>query len=120
MKNSDSIFIRQLEVSAFVGVYDHEKAERQPIMVDLELGVDLSLAAISNDLNDTVDYAKVADTVVNVAQSQHYELIEHLAQHCFDALFDRFQVEWISIRIAKPHAIKNAQVSGIQMLRHRA
>lgn len=119
MKNSDSIFIQRLEVAAYVGVYDHEKEACQPVYFDLELGVDLSAAALSNDLDDTVDYAAVSDTVIMTAQAKHYELIEHLADHCFKVLFDQFPVDWISIKISKPDAIKAAEVSGIQMMRNR-
>ena len=38
----DTIFIREFRVDAWVGIYDWEKAIRQPVILDLELASDVA------------------------------------------------------------------------------
>ena len=62
------------------GVLPEEKVRAQPFEVNLELSVDLSAAGESDDLNDTVSYADVIDSVERVITHERFELLERLAQ----------------------------------------
>ena len=62
------------------GVLPEEKVRAQPFEVHLELSVDLSVAGESDDLNDTVSYADVIDSVERVITHERFELLERLAQ----------------------------------------
>ena len=61
------------------GVLASERANGQPFLVDVELGVDTRRAAKSDDLSDTVDYAGLADRVVALVEGEPVNLIETLA-----------------------------------------
>ncbi len=76
----DLIQLRGLRVVGTHGVLPEEKQRPQPFEIDLDLLVDLSVAALSDRLADTVDYAGVADSAAAiVAGSTSYELLEALA-----------------------------------------
>ena len=75
----DRIFLRGMRFMACHGALPHEQEIPQPFEVDVELGLDLRAAGESDDLNDTVNYAKVYHTVSSIVKGASKELIESLA-----------------------------------------
>jgi dihydroneopterin aldolase len=74
------IEVRGLRVVGTHGVLDEERARPQPFEVDLDLGVDLALAARTDRLEDTVDYGAVVEaTAAVVAGPRSFALLEALA-----------------------------------------
>lgn len=76
---SDVILLNGMAVEALIGVYDWERVAPRPLMLDLALSVDLSAAARSDDVQDTVDYAAVAACVTAVCAREQPQLLEALA-----------------------------------------
>lgn len=78
--SGDRIQLRGLRVLGTHGVLPEEKGRDQPFEIDLDLSVDLALAAASDRLADTVDYGGIADTVAGIVSGPtSYELLEALA-----------------------------------------
>lgn len=74
-----SIRLQGIRVEACHGVLAEEHTRPQPFLVDLDLELDLSVAARSDELAATVDYARAAAAVVAVLEGPHRDLIESLA-----------------------------------------
>lgn len=62
------------------GVFPHELVVAQEFSVDVELGLDLSHPAKTDQLCDTVDYGQVADLVQSIMDGPSYHLLEALAR----------------------------------------
>ncbi|MFM8304414.1 MAG: dihydroneopterin aldolase, partial [Actinomycetota bacterium] len=75
----DRILITGLRELGVHGVLPEEKTRPQPFEVDVELEVDLAPAGASDDLDDTVDYGALCESVSRVVSSERYDLIERLA-----------------------------------------
>ncbi len=75
----DRILISGLREMGVHGVLPEEQVRPQPFEVDIELQVDVSTAGASDDLEDTVDYGAVCESVRRVVASDHYQLLERLA-----------------------------------------
>ncbi len=76
----DLIQLRGLRLLGVHGVLPEEKDRAQPFELDLDLSVDLGLAAASDRLADTVDYASVAESAAAIVSGPaSYELLEALA-----------------------------------------
>lgn len=86
------------------GVSDAERAEPQPFEVDLALRLDLSAAAASDDLADTVDYAAAFDVVRRVVEGRSFHLLEALGGAIVDAVLAAFPVDEAEVRVRKPKA----------------
>jgi dihydroneopterin aldolase len=67
------------------GVYQYERDESHPFVVDVILDVDTHPAAESDRLTDTIDYGVIASTVVGIVEGEAVDLIETLAQRIADA-----------------------------------
>lgn len=101
----DTIHIKGLRLFAYHGVGAEEKRDGQTFVLDMTLKADLSRARRSDDLEDTVNYAAVCQTVRDAFTAQSFDLIERAAQQAVDAVLDGYpQVEEITLVLKKPEA----------------
>ena len=83
------IFIEGLEVPTLIGVYDWERTQNTVLIVDLLIDADLSAAMQSDDVEHTIDYAAVAETVKQVGIDSSFELLEAFANAIINAVATR-------------------------------
>lgn len=116
----DIILVEGLKVDTVIGCFAWERQIHQPLLLDLTIYYDLSNAAVSDDLQDTINYAQICDLSVEVIQIAKPQLIEHAAQLVLEKLFKTFDgIEKISITIRKPAIIAQANSVGIRLERQR-
>jgi 7,8-dihydroneopterin aldolase/epimerase/oxygenase len=101
---ADRIEIAGLRVHGHHGVFDHERRAGQPFVVDVVLEADLSAAAASDELGDTVDYGTLAQRLAHEVAATRFDLIERLAGHLLDVVLEDPMVRAAEVRIAKPEA----------------
>ncbi len=117
---STKIIIKGLEVLASIGVHPHEHESTQPIIIDIELDMGAMPTPEDDRLEETLDYALVADKAAELAQEAHVQLVETLAGRIAKwALTADARVQVCSVRIAKPHALINAQTAGVEYILQR-
>ena len=115
---SDVVFVKGLKVEAVIGVYDWERAITQPLLIDIVLETDISRAAVSDDVDDALNYKAVCDDVSEWCQDIKAKLLEHLAGQIADKLLEKYACHKVTLSIAKPTAIKQADAVGVQITRH--
>jgi len=109
----------------FHGYHGLTKLERQVgvrCSIDVELRVDLTAAAASDDLHDTIDYRKVHALVLEMGQDGgSFHLIEALAGNIADAILERFPVPGVTVRVRKETPVLNGIVDyvGAEVTRDR-
>ena len=102
---SDTIFITGVVIHARHGVMEHETEVGQRFVIDLELTADLSEAARTDHLSDTVSYASVVATATAAFKNTNYKLLERAAGAVADAIFAAFaRIDAVKITVHKPHA----------------
>ena len=119
---TDRIFISGLSLHAYHGVMPHEAKVGQTFTIDLELDIDLSEAARTDKVVDTVSYDKVVDCASEAFCGQRFRLIEAAAGRVADAVLAAFaRVQAIKVTIHKPHAPIAATFDdvGVVLLRGR-
>jgi dihydroneopterin aldolase len=119
---SDRIFIEGLSLHAYHGVMPHEAKVGQSFSIDLDLEIDLSAAARSDKVMDTVSYDKVVECASGAFSSQRFRLIETAAGRVADAVLAAFpRVNSVRVTIHKPHAPIAATFSdvGVTLMRKR-
>ena len=101
----DHIQIKELEVFANHGVLKQENELGQKFVVSVDLTVDTSKAAESDDIEDAVNYVEVAELIHSETKRNTFQLIEHLAGHLAEQILLTFPlVNSLSLRIDKPWA----------------
>ncbi len=115
----DTVFIEALHIETIIGIHAFEQNAPRPLILDLELGVDIREAAASDRIRDAVDYSAVADEIIKLAASRRFQLIETLAETIARKVFERFPITTLRLSIGKPGAIDTAKTVGVRIERRR-
>lgn len=99
------IEIKGIKAYGFHGVFANEREIGQEFFVDVAARLDLSKAANSDDLNDSVDYGAIAKTVEAQVKGEPCNLIEKLAGRIGEELIAQFnKLDSVTITVHKPSA----------------
>ena len=85
---ADRIELRGLRVRGNHGVFEHERRDGQEFVIDVTLWLDLSRAAQTDDLADTVDYGALAQRAHDVVAGPARDLIETVGAEIADGVMD--------------------------------
>jgi dihydroneopterin aldolase len=99
---SDRIVLRNMRFEGRHGYYDHELTTPQPFEVDVELVLNLQPAGIDDDLDKTVDYARVYEATRQIVESTSFRLLEALAEAITHEILANFPITEVGVRIRKP------------------
>jgi dihydroneopterin aldolase len=116
----DTIFIHALKCEAIIGIFDWERQVRQTVLLDLEFSADIRKAALSDSIDDTLNYKKVAKRVLSFVEASSYHLVETLAEQLAMLLLEEFGLDWVKIVLSKPGAVRSSRDVGVTVLRDRA
>lgn len=110
--------LRGLQFDALIGVLPQELDTPQPIEVDIDLHVDVTAAAASDDLADVVDYGGVCDAAVAAATAGHTGLLERLATVVAEAVLavdPRISAAEVVVRKLRPPVVHRLRTSGVRV-----
>jgi dihydroneopterin aldolase len=109
----DIIFLHDLKVETVIGIWEWERRIRQSVVIDLDMAADVSKAAGTDSVDDTLDYKLVAKRVQQFVADSEFQLVETLAERIGEIVTGEFDVPWVRVRVAKPGAIRGAQDVGV-------
>jgi dihydroneopterin aldolase len=117
----DTIFIRQLRLQAWIGLYRHEKIAPQTIELDLEIALPAGDAVFkTRKVADTIDYSVVVEHIRALLAKERFGLVENLAERVADLLLQDFKSPRVKVSVAKLGALREAQRVGVTLERSRA
>jgi dihydroneopterin aldolase len=111
----DELALTGLECWGHHGVFEHERRDGQPFVVDLVLGVDTTAAAASDDLSATVDYGSLALAVKAAVENDPVDLIETLSHRIAEVCLLDHRVEWVRVTVHKPDAPIDAKFHDVAL-----
>ena len=109
----DKIFLHALKAEAIIGIYDWERQVKQTIIVDLEMNGTIRKAALSDSIDDTLNYKKVAKRVLAFIEASQYHLVETLTEQIAMLLLSEFSLSWVRVSLSKPGAVRNSRDVGV-------
>jgi dihydroneopterin aldolase len=118
---SDHILVSGIRARGFHGVHPDERRDGQVFVVDLDVEADLTSAAATDSLDETVDYATLARRVVAVIEGEACDLIETVAGRIAMAVLDSPRAIAVTVTVHKPQvplAVPVADVA-VTMTRRR-
>ena len=121
------VFLRDLVLSASIGVHPHEHTQRQRVRINVDLAVEddsargLSRGGVGRDeLSRVVDYEKVADGIRAIIAAGHVRLVETLAERIAEACLADHRVHLARVRVEKLDIFADATSAGVEIERRRA
>ncbi|CAI8378083.1 MAG: dihydroneopterin aldolase [SAR116 cluster bacterium MED-G04] len=97
-----TVSVLEIEVICSIGLHDFERAEKQRVLIDVELRLDADAEPTRDTVDETLDYDDVRNAVIAVASDGHYDLQETLARRIFDTVMALKDVTAASVRTQKP------------------
>ncbi len=115
----DKIFIHALKTEAIIGIFDWERQVKQTVIVDVEVSADITKAALSDSIDDTLNYKRIAKRVLAFVEASSFHLVETLAEHIAMLVLEEFGVAWVGLSLSKPGAVRNSRDVGVTLERNR-
>lgn len=113
----DKIHVRRLKLETIIGLFPWEREVRQRLYIDLDIGKDVSMAAASDDLDNTINYADVCDQVAALADKGKFKLIETLAERIAQMVLQDFSADWVRVSVYKEDAMPQVDSVGVTVER---
>jgi dihydroneopterin aldolase len=101
---TDRIELTGLRVRGHHGVFDFERRDGQDFVVDVVLELDVSMAASTDGLADTVDYGVLAQGLAQVVEGEPVNLLETLAERLAGVCLADERVAAATVTVHKPQA----------------
>jgi dihydroneopterin aldolase len=74
---------------------------------------------LSDSINDTLNYKRIAKRVLAFVEESKFHLVETLAERIAMLLLEDFGIDWVSISLSKPGAIRSSRDVGVKLERDR-
>lgn len=113
------VFVRDLDLMALIGIYEHEKTDPQRIIVNIDLSVLEGEGPQGDDIGHVVSYEIVVKKVEQIIAEGHINLVETLCEKIAAACLRDKRVVAARVRVEKPDIIKNARSVGVEIERQR-
>jgi dihydroneopterin aldolase len=117
------VFVRDLVMTASIGIYPHEHTASQRVRINVDLGVDdeaerAGLSVGADDLGRVVDYEKVVVKVRAVVSAGHTKLVETMAERIAEICLADQRVRTARIRVEKLDVFDDVASVGVEVERH--
>ncbi|MCW8914854.1 MAG: dihydroneopterin aldolase [Magnetovibrio sp.] len=112
------VFVRDLVVDTFIGVYDFEKDNKQRVRLNLDLAVyEGDVSSVADDIQNVVCYEKISNEVRAVCDNGHTNLVETLAEEIAIVCLSHAQVRSVRVRVEKLDVFADAASVGVEIER---
>lgn len=109
----DIVYIRELEIETVIGIFDWERKIKQTVSLDLEMASDNRKAAVTDKIEDALDYKAVAKRIIVFVEGSEFQLVETMAEEITRIVINEFQVPWVKLRLSKPGAVRGSKDVGV-------
>lgn len=108
-------FVTAIEALCSIGIYDHERAKKQRVIIDIEVVLDPASEPRTDAILEGLDYDMIRDGVLALAGARHYDLQETLARALFDEMMSLPTVIEAKVRTSKPDIYEDCQEAAYQL-----
>lgn len=121
----DKMYIKELELFGFHGVFKEEKNLGQKFILSLELDLNLKLAGKSGDLTKSVHYGELCELVEKEFNKEKYDLIETVTLNVADCILREYKIiDGVKVFLKKPWAPIKKHLDTVEIMierrRHKA
>ena len=105
-----TIELHGIVLHAFHGVLETERRDGQRFLVDVELDLVSEDAALTDSIDDAVDYRDVVARIREISDARSYRLLEAFVAALAEALLHEFPVTAVRVRVRKPDVVLDPPV----------
>ncbi|MFZ5431917.1 MAG: dihydroneopterin aldolase [Bacteroidota bacterium] len=110
------IRVKDLLIRTYIGFNPEELVNKQDVVINLEIEVDVPEKALKTDEPDGIyDYKKVTKRIINYVQEGRFKLLEVLTRQLLGMIMEDPLVKRARVEVDKPHALRFAESVSVEM-----
>ena len=111
----EKITIKDIKLVGFHGLYDHEKRDGVNLGFDVELFFENQINNSDDNINETINYVEVIDTIKRVNSSGSFDLLETLCNKILNEIMKLFSPLKLVVRVRKFELPVDAELSFVEV-----
>ena len=113
----DQIHIKDLHLRTIIGINEEERRNRQDVLINLVMDVDMRRAGESDDIDDAVNYRTITKRIIQLVETSQFYLVEKMAAEIAAICLDDPRVERARVTVEEPGALRFARSVGVTIER---
>ncbi len=113
----DKVFINDLMVRGVIGISDRERSQPQDIVVNIVLYTDISKGAVTDKIEDCVNYRTIAKAIIAHIEKVSRFTVEALATDIAELCLNTDGVKKVRVKVEKPGAVRFSKSVGVEITR---
>ncbi len=103
------IELKNFKIKTLIGVHDYERQAPQELILNLKIRVDASKAVETDSIKHALDYEKLHQRILELAQRSSFQLLETLVHHIEKLVLEEKQALEVLVEITKAKILKNCE-----------
>jgi D-erythro-7,8-dihydroneopterin triphosphate epimerase len=110
------IRIKSLLISTFIGFNPEELLNKQDVLINLEIELDIPIKVLESDEPTAIyDYKTITKMVISLVENGKFKLLEALTKRILDLSMDDIRVKRARVEVDKPHALRFSESVSFEM-----
>jgi D-erythro-7,8-dihydroneopterin triphosphate epimerase len=110
------IRVKNLLLRTYIGFNPDEQANKQDVIINLEIEADIPSGALEeDDPNGVYDYKAITKKIISFVQDGRFKLLETLTKNLLDVIMEDDRVSWAKVEVDKPHALRFSESVSFEM-----
>lgn len=113
------IDIKNLRLRTFIGFNPEEREKQQDIIINAKLRYDASAAMATDQVDQAVNYKNLTKAMIGHVENNRFLLLEKLVNDLLSICTEPAAIEYASVTVDKPHALRFADSVSLTVDYHR-
>jgi len=114
------IRIKNLLIRTIIGLNPDERINRQDVIINAEIEIDLTEGVYSDEQDDIYDYKGITKAIIAFVEESKFKLLEKLTHEVLQLIMKDKRVLRAKVEIDKPRALRYAESVSVELEAHRS
>lgn len=113
------IRVKNLLIRTYIGFNPEELRNKQDVVINMKIRANVDEAIQNDDVENSYNYKTITKKVIKLVQEGKFKMLENLTQQILDLILLNPQVEWASVEVDKPHALRFSESVSVELEANR-
>jgi D-erythro-7,8-dihydroneopterin triphosphate epimerase len=114
------IRIKNLLIRTIIGLNPEERTNRQDVIINAEIEIDLTDPAYADEQDSLYDYKDITKAIIAYVEESKYKLLEKLTYEVLQLILKDNRVIRAKVEIDKPNALRYAESVSVELEANRS
>ncbi len=114
------IRVKNLLIRTIIGLNPEERINRQDVIINAEIEVDLSDSVYADQQDGIYDYKDITKAIIAFVEESKFKLLEKLTHEVLQIILKDKRVIRAKVEIDKPRALRYAESVSVELEAHQS